>query len=151
MLENNPQILLLMCSNCKGMTDKLLPEVQLRFSEKLRVVPIACPAQIDPFAFIKILKNCCQGAIVACPKNACCCPDNRKAIKRREMVRDILPVFGLNREQFQIASVSPFAGKELIEIVEQMLTFIQMASPHLGEYEYIDSPEEYLNTYKWLN
>ncbi|PKM47815.1 MAG: hypothetical protein CVV03_01135 [Firmicutes bacterium HGW-Firmicutes-8] len=146
-----PQILLFMCSNCKGMIDKLLPEVQLQFSKNLKVLPISCPSQIDPLAFIKILKKCCEGIIVACPKDACCCPENKKVIKRREMVKDILPVFGLHKEQFQVASVSPFAEKELIEIIEQMLTFLKMSGQPFDEYNYVESQNKSSNLYKWVN
>jgi len=151
MAKNKTQILLFMCNNCKGMTDKLLPEIQLHFSDNLRVLPVTCPSQIDPFVFIKLLKKCCDGIVVACPKDACCCPENKKVIKRREIVKDILPIFGLDREQFQVASVSPFDWPELIQVIEQMLVLLQMENEKTEETKYIYKEDNISGSYKWVN
>ncbi len=151
MSASSPQVLLLMCSICQGMTAKLLPEIRLHFSQQVRVFPITCPSQIDPFAFIKLLKNSVDGVIVACPKETCCCPENKKVLKRREIVKDILPVFGLHREQFHVASVSPFAGQELIAIIEHMLNFIKITFQNKDEYRFASPEEDVLSQCKWVN
>ena len=151
MSEKNPQVLLLICNNCRGMTAKLLPEIMLNFSESLRVLPVNCPSQIDPFAFIKLLKNSVDGVVVACPQDACCCPENKKVMKRREIVKDILPVFGLHGEQFQIASVSPFGGQELTQVIHQMLDLIKTNSSNIEGYKYINHVNDISNPYKWVN
>lgn len=150
MLEYSPQILLLMCDKCHGMTTKLLPEITIQFSE-LRVLPVSCPTQVDPFAIIKLLKKSVDGVIVACPKDACCCPGNKKVLKRREMVKDILPVFNLHREQFQIASVSPLAAEELRTIIEKMLEFLKTIRPEPESFSYFNDEEDSINQYKWVN
>lgn len=151
MVSNNPQILLLMCNNCQGMTGKLLPDLMLRFSDNIKVLPVSCPSQIDPFSIIKLLKNSCAGVITACPKDACCCPENKKLMKRREIVKDILPLFGFHREQFQIASVSPFGGDELMKIIEQMMSLINLKTKKQGSYKYINLDDKLAETYKWVN
>ncbi len=151
MAKKNTQILLFMCNNCKGMKDKLLPEIQLHFSDNLRVMPVTCPSQIDPFVLIKLLKKSCDGIVVACPKDACCCPENKKVIKRREIVKDILPIFGLDREQFQVASVSPFGWPELIQVIEQMLVLLQRENEKMEETKYIYKEDNLSGSYKWIN
>jgi len=151
MSAKNPQILLLVCNNCSGMTQKLLPDIQLRFSENLKVLGVSCPSQLDPFAFIKLLKKCTDGVIVACPKDACCCPDDKKIMKRREIVKDILPVFGLHREQLQIASVSPFGEEPLTDVIEGMMSLIRMGIQDIDGYDFSDIDEEEINYSICLN
>ncbi len=151
MMKNKVQVLLFICKNCKGMTDKLLPEIQLHFSHSLKVLPVTCPSQIDPFVYIKLLKKSCDGIIMACPKDACCCPENKKVIKRREIVKDMLPIFGLDREKFQVASVSPFYWSELMNIVKQMMALIKTENQNLEETRYLFNEDDYSNSYKWLN
>jgi len=146
----NPTILLLVCNNCAGMTGKLLPEIKMKYADNVRVLAVTCPSQIDPFAIMKLLKESVEGIIVACPQQTCCCPENKKVMKRREMVKDILPVFGLHKEQFQLASVSPFAGEELIKIIEQMLTFAKTLN-HIDDYSAIYQEEEFTDACKWVN
>lgn len=150
MHSGNPTILLLMCNTCSGMTGKLLPEIRLRYADNVRVLPVTCPSQIEPFAFIKLLKESVDGIVVACPRRACCCPDNRKVMKRREMVRDILPLFGLHRDQFYLASVSPFGGQEMIEIIEQMLALVKMIKP-VDDYSPVYQEEDFGGSFKWVN
>lgn len=151
MPPSNPQVLLLMCNNCKGMTAKLLPEIQLQFSEKLRVLPVTCPSQIDPFAVVKLLKKSVNGVIVACPKETCCCPENKKVIKRREIIKDILPIFGLHPEQFQLASVSPFGDKELSAVIEQMINILSFSEQNENRYELFDYEKKVSGMYGWIN
>lgn len=150
MSEYSPQVLLLVCDKCHGMTANLMPEITVRFSE-LRVLPVSCPAQVDSFAVIKLLKKSVDGVIVACPKDACCCPGNKKILKRRELVKDILPVFDIHREQFQIASISPFAAEELNVLIEQMLEFLKTISPESDLFSFIESKETTTSKLKWVN
>ncbi|PKM79771.1 MAG: hypothetical protein CVU89_16650 [Firmicutes bacterium HGW-Firmicutes-14] len=151
MVTGDPKILLLLCNNCKGMTDKLFPDISIRFAEKVRVLGVSCPSQTDTFAFIKLLKTSYDGVIIACPQEACCCPEDKKIMKRRGIVKDMLPMFGLHREQFQIASVSPFGEEQLIQIVENMLTFIEMGNRKVEEERYIDIEEDFPTFYRWIN
>lgn len=150
MSEYSPQILLLVCDKCHGMTANLMPEINVRFSE-LRVLPVSCPAQVDSFAVIKLLKKSVDGVIVACPKETCCCPGNKKMLKRREIIKDILPVFDLHREQFQIASISPFAAEELHTMIKQMLEFLKTIGPESDLFSYIESKDVTTNKLKWVN
>ncbi|MDT3699524.1 MAG: hydrogenase iron-sulfur subunit [Thermincola sp.] len=155
MSEYSPQILLMICDKCTGMTAKLMPETTVRFSE-LRVLPVSCPAQVDSFAIIKLLKKSVDGVIVACPRDACCCPDNKKLLKRREIVKDILPVFDLHREQFQIASISPLAARELNVLIEQMKEFLKTLRHETEEFSFIEDSEVAgnklkINKLKWVN
>jgi coenzyme F420-reducing hydrogenase delta subunit len=150
MSEYSPQILLLICDKCHGMTANLMPEINVRFSE-LRVLPVSCPAQVDSFAVIKLLKKSVDGVIVVCPKEACCCPGNKKMLKRREIVKDILPVFDLHREQFQIASISPFASEELKVLIEQLFEFLKTIRSESDVFSYIHSNEITINKLNWVN
>lgn len=147
----NNKIVLLTCNNCTGMAKKLLPEIRLRYSEYLSVLPVDCPASFEPFVIIKLLKNCSDGVIVVCPKDVCCCPKNKSVMKRREIFRDILPVFGLHSEQLKIASISPLGGNKLIGIIEQMLSFISINYKHPKECNLINFHPKYLQLLKWLS
>lgn len=150
-IKQKNRIVLLMCNYCKGMTEKLLPEIYLRFSDKLKVLPIECPSQMESFAVIKLLKECADGVIIACPQGVCCCPANKSVIKRREIIRELLPVFGFNREQFQLASVSPLDTQKLVEIIEQMLTFINLSKSNADNCSFVKSNDGLTGAYKWLN
>lgn len=150
MSEYSPQILLLICDKCHGMTANLMPEITVRFAE-LRVLPVSCPAQVDSFAVIKLLKKSVDGVIVACPKDACCCPENKKMLKRREIVKDILPVFDLYREQFQIASISPFAAEELNVLIETLVEFLKTIRSESDVFSFIESNEVIINKLNWVN
>lgn len=114
-------IALLMCSTCRGMTGELMHKVLAKYKDSLQVVPVDCPAETDPFVIIKMLKTNWAGIIVACPRNACCCPKNRKVIRRREMIGDILPVFDLEKERYKVVNVSPFDFSSLDRIIEEMV------------------------------
>lgn len=149
MRSYNPRVLLLLCSNCAGMPAKLIPEIKNRYAENIKVESVNCPSEIDAFMFIKMLRESVDGIVVACPKAACCCPDNRKVIRRKQLVRDILPIFGLHREQFQIASVSPLGGQELMEIIEQMLAFVKTLEPEVG-FEHVQH-DEIAAMVNWIN
>lgn len=150
MSANFPQILLFMCNDCKGLTEKVFPDLQMKFAENIRVLPIECPSQIEPWAVIKLLEKSCNGVIIACPKDKCCCPANKKIVKRRETVKDILPVFGLHREQFQIASVSLFGHDELVNIIENMLAFLKTLALPTRKYDYLEVQES-VSAMNWLN
>lgn len=151
MAAQKNKIVLLMCNNCKGMTDKLLPEIHLHFMENIHVLPVECPSQVDAFAVIRMLKNCADGVIIACPRNACCCPSNKKSIRRWELVKDMLPIFGYSREQLQIASVSPLDGKKLTNMIDQMLVFINLSKTDPTEANFLSGERYFVQTYKWLN
>jgi len=150
MSDYSTQILLLICDKCHGMTANLMPEITVRFSE-LRVLPVSCPAQVDSFAVIKLLKKSVDGVIVACPKDACCCPGNKKILKRRGIIKDILPLFDLHKEQFQIASIAPFAAEELNVLVEQMLEFLKTIDSESDLFSYLENKESTINKVKWIN
>ncbi len=132
------------------MTDKLLPEVYLRFSDKIRVMAIGCPYQMDSFLVIRLLKQCSDGVIIACPQDVCCCPINKSVIKRREVIKDILPVFGFHKEQLVLANVSPLDGPKLIQKIEQMINFINLSKNQAEECSFFKSGRE-TASYKWLN
>lgn len=133
------------------MTDKLMPEVYLRFTDKIRVLATDCPSQMDSFLVIRLLRQCADGVIIACPQNACCCPADKRIIKRREVIKDILPVFGFHREQLVLADVSPLDTPKLIGTIEQMFAFIDLSKKQTAEYRFIKSNQEASHTYKWLN
>ncbi len=119
-------IALLLCGTCRGMTRELTSKVLSKYKEALQVVPISCPAEMDPFVVIKMLKTNWAGIIVACPRDACCCPNNRKVIKRRELVRDILPIFDLEKERYRIVDVSPFDFITLDRVIIEMFDQIKL-------------------------
>lgn len=150
-IKQKSRIVLLMCNNCKGMTEKLLPDIYLRFSSTLKVLPVECPSQMESFAVIKLLKNCADGVVIACPQGVCCCPANKSVIKRREIIRELLPVFGFNREQFHLASVSPLDSQKLIEIIDQMFTFINLSKSNAESCSFVNPYDGFLGSYKWLN
>ena len=108
------------------MTRELTSQAISKYRESLQVVPVDCPAEIDPFFVIKRLKNTWSGVIVACPRNACCCPKKQKIIKRRELIRDILPVFDLEKERYRIVDVAPFDFTTLDGVIDEMLAQINM-------------------------
>lgn len=151
MRAEEPRVLILMCCNCTRMTQKLAPEINNRFAENVRVLPVTCPSQINPLALIKLLQNSVDGIVVACPKDACCCPENKKVLKRKEIVKDILPVFGLHREQFHLASVSPMDPGKLLETVERMIAFIKMSRPAADGLYFIHPQDEFPDGYKCVN
>lgn len=124
MVNNN--IALLLCGTCRGMTRELTSRVLEKYKDSLQVVSVDCPAEMDPFVVLKMLKTGWSGIIVACPRNACCCPKNRKMIKRREMVRDILPVFNLEKERYRNVNVSPFDFSTLDKVIQEMVAHIEL-------------------------
>lgn len=150
-MKQKSRIVLLMCNKCKGMTDKLLPDIYLRFSDTLKVLPVECPSQLESFTVVKLLKDCADGVIIACPQGVCCCPANKSVIKRREIIRELLPVFGFNKEQFQLGSVSPLDSQKLIEIIEQMLTFINISKSNRESCSFVNPYDRFSGSYKWLN
>lgn len=151
MNTGNPLVLLLICNNCKGMSEKLLPEMQFRFSENVKLMAVSCPSELDPFVFIKLLRKSCDGLVVACPKDACCCPENKAIMKRREILKDILPIFGLHREQLKIASVSPYGGKQLIQIVEDMIEFLKTEFRKGTECNFAGAEGAHPSILRWVN
>lgn len=150
-IKTKSKIVLLICSNCKGMTEKLLPDIYLRFSDTLKVLPVGCPSQLESFSVIKLLKECADGVIIACPQGVCCCPANKSVIKRREIIRELLPVFGFHREQFHLANVSPLDSQKLIEIIEQMFTFINLSKSSTESCSFVNPYDGFSGLYKWLN
>lgn len=124
MVNNN--IALLLCGTCQGMTRELTTKVIANHKDSLQVVPLDCPAEMDPFAVIKMLRTNWAGVIIACPRSACCCPKNRKLIKRREMVRDLLPVFDLEKERYRLVNVSPFDFLTLNRVIKEMSVQINL-------------------------
>lgn len=132
-------IALLLCGTCRGMTRELTKKVLTKYRDSIQVVPVDCPAEMDPFVVVKMLKTGWAGVIVACPRNACCCPKNRNIIKRREMVRDILPVFDLDKEQYRIVNVSPFDFSTLDSVIEEMVAQIKMLVHSRGYGEQISA------------
>lgn len=150
-IESKCKVLLLVCNNCKGMTDKLIPEIYLRFADKIRILATGCPSQLDSFAVIKLLRQCADGVIIACPQGVCCCPADKKVVKRREVIKELLPVFGFHREQFVLASVSPLDGLKLVETIEQMLTFIDISKNDPADCTFLKSGHKAASPYKWLN
>lgn len=119
-------IALLVCGTCQGMTRELKNNVMAKHKDILRVVPVDCPAEMNPFVIIKMLRTNWAGIIVACPRNACCCPKNQKVLKRREMVRDLLPVFEMEKERYRIVNVSPFDFSTLDRAINEMSAQINL-------------------------
>ncbi len=151
MNTGNPLVLLLMCSSCKGMSEKLLPEVQFRFAENVRVMAVSCPSELDPFVFVKLLRKSCDGLVVACPRDACCCPENKAIMKRREIIKDILPVFGLHREQFKIASVTPYGKEQLFQTIDDMIEFLKTEHHNRTECNFLEEEGTHTNILRWVN
>lgn len=150
-IEFKSKVILLVCNNCKGMTEKLIPEIYLQFPDRIRVLATDCPTQMDSFLVIRLLKRCAEGVIIACPQGVCCCPANKSIAKRREVIKDILPVFGFHREQLVTADVSPLDAPKLIQTIEQLIAFVDLSKKRTEEYRFLKSGQEAANSYKWLN
>ncbi|WP_418792487.1 hydrogenase iron-sulfur subunit [Phosphitispora sp. TUW77] len=151
MNSSNPLVLLLMCSNSKDMLEKLLPKVQLRFPKNVKVMAVSCPSELDPLVYIRLLRKSCDGLIVACSKNACSSPEKKVIMKRREILKDILPIFGLHREQFKITSVSSFNDEQLFQIIEDMIEFLGIEFHNRTECNFIGAEGAIFSMSGWIN
>jgi len=73
------------------------------------------------------------------------------ALGIKRYFKDILPLFDLHKEQFQIASIAPFAAEELNVLVEQMLEFLKTIDSESDLFSYLENKESTINKVKWIN
>lgn len=131
----NNKIALLMCGTCQCMSRELTYKVLQKHKDSLQIVSVNCPAEMDPFVAIKMLKTNWSGIIVPCLCNTCCCPKNQKAIKRREMIRNILPVFDIVKERYRVLNISTIDFSTLDSFIEEMIEQIKLLdeTKHFGQ------------------
>jgi coenzyme F420-reducing hydrogenase delta subunit len=149
MSSDNLRVLLLLCNKCKRLCDNFSAQFLKELKEEIIILPVACPAQIDPFVYIKLLKYCCDIVVIVCPKEVCCCPRNKRILKRHEILKDLFPVFGFSREQYLFASISPLGSNDLKTLISENINFVKMTK-NFNQLTFIDQ-NIIIDSNKWLN
>jgi F420-non-reducing hydrogenase iron-sulfur subunit len=126
-----PTIVGFLCNWCSYTGADLAGTSRVKYAPNVRVIRVMCSARIDPTFVMKALKDGADGVLICgCHPGDCHYVEgNYKAIRRFQMLKRMLKVYGVEDDRVRLEWVSASEGTRFGEVVNDMTNKIKKLGP----------------------
>jgi len=117
--KNGVKIVAFLCNWCSYAGADSAGTSRLRQPEDIRIIRVPCSGRINPLFVLKALTQGADGVLVSgCHPNDCHYSDgNFYARRRLEILKEFLPVIGIDKRRFSYQWVSASEGQKWQKVV----------------------------------
>lgn len=126
-----PKIIGFLCHWCSYEGADAAGRARLDYPANLHVVRLMCSGRLDPQFVMKAFAQGADGVmIMGCPLGTCHYRSgNTQALKRIELIKALLPPFGISPERVRLAWVSADDAKGFVRHVSEMVDTLRGLGP----------------------
>ena len=129
--EFEPNILMFACNWCSYAGLDLAGTSRMRYPPNVKVIRTMCSGRVDLEFIVKALSEGVDGVIIGmCNKGDCHYIDgNYKALKRFELLLELLDKFGIERERVRIEGISAAEAPKAQRVITEMVETLKKLGP----------------------
>jgi len=126
-----PKIVGFLCRWCSYTGADLAGTSRIQYPANVTPIRVMCSGRVDPTFVLKALANGADGVLIAgCHPGDCHYQEgNYKALRRYEMLMNMLDQFGIERERVRLEWVSASEGDLFAEVVKDLTEKLRALGP----------------------
>jgi len=131
MAEFEPKIIAFMCNWCSYAGGDLAGTSRLQYPPNARIIRVMCTARINPSYVLKAFAEGADGVLVAgCHIGDChYVTGNEKAEKRINLLQELLPELGLEKERIMLKWISAAEGERFATTMKEFIGQVKKLGP----------------------
>jgi len=126
-----PSIVGFFCNWCTYLAADLAGTSRMKYAPNVRVVRTMCSGRVDPQLVLWAFRNGADGVLVGgCHPGDCHYQEgNYKAMRRTNLLRKMLPQFGIEPERVRLEWISASEGERLRDVMNEFTEQIRRLGP----------------------
>ncbi len=126
-----PAIVGFFCNWCTYLAADLAGTSRMKYAPNVRVVRTMCSGRVDPQMVLWAFRNGADGVLIGgCHPGDCHYQEgNYKALRRSQLLRKMLPQFGIEPERLRLEWISASEGERLRDVVNEFTEQIRALGP----------------------
>lgn len=118
-----PRIIGFLCNWCSYAGADLAGVSRIQYPPNIRIIRVMCSGRIDPSFVLEAFKDGADGVLVAgchLPSDCHYISGNFKALRRINLLKDVLKEFGIEPERLRLEWISASEGDKFAAVVRDM-------------------------------
>lgn len=127
-----PRIIGFLCNWCSYAGADLAGVSRIQYPPNIRIIRVMCSGRIDPSFVLEAFKDGADGVLVAgchLPSDCHYISGNFKALRRINLLKDVLKEFGIEPERLRLEWISASEGDKFAAVVRDMTEQIRKLGP----------------------
>lgn len=126
-----PKIIVFCCNWCSYAGADLAGTSRLQMKPNFRVIRVMCSGRVDPSFILLAFKEGADGVLVTgCHLGDChYLTGNYKTLRRVELLRRMLPQFGIEPERLRLEWISAAEGAKFQQVINEFIDKITELGP----------------------
>jgi len=126
-----PRILGFLCNWCSYAGADLAGTSRLQYAPNIRIIRVMCSGRVNPQFILKAFQEGIDGVLVSgCHPGDChYLEGNYHARRKLTLLKDLMGLFGVDSDRFQVSWVSASEGPKFAEVVNNFTQRIKEMGP----------------------
>ncbi len=127
-----PRIIGFLCNWCSYAGADLAGVSRIQYPPNIRIIRVMCSGRIDPSFVLEAFKDGADGVLVAgchLPSDCHYISGNFKALRRINLLKDVLKEFGIEPERLRLEWISASEGDKFASVVKDMTEQVRKLGP----------------------
>lgn len=131
MAEFEPTLIAFVCNWCTYTAADLAGTSRLTYPPNVRLIRMMCSGMVDPQYVIKAFLEGADGVLVSgCQLGDChYINGNYKALRRIKLLKEMLPVFGIEPERLRLTWIGASDGIRFAEVMTALVDQLKAMGP----------------------
>lgn len=131
MAEFEPTLIAFVCNWCTYTAADLAGTSRLTYPPNVRLIRVMCSGMVDPQYVIKAFLEGADGVLVSgCQLGDChYINGNYKALRRIKLLKEMLPVFGIEPERLRLTWIGASDGIRFAEVMTALVDQVKAMGP----------------------
>lgn len=131
MAEFEPTLIAFVCNWCTYTAADLAGTSRLTYPPNVRLIRVMCSGMVDPQYVIKAFLEGADGVLVSgCQLGDChYINGNYKALRRIKLLKEMLPVFGIEPERLRLTWIGASDGIRFAEVMTELVDQVKAMGP----------------------
>jgi coenzyme F420-reducing hydrogenase delta subunit len=126
-----PNLIAFVCNWCTYTAADLAGTSRLTYPPNIRLIRVMCSGMVDPQYVIKAFLEGADGVLVSgCQPGDChYINGNHKALRRIKLLKEMLPVFGIEPERLRLTWIGASDGIRFAEVMTVLVDQVKAMGP----------------------
>ncbi len=131
MANFEPKVVGFLCNWCSYSGADSAGRAQKDFTPNLKIIRIMCSGRLDPQFVVKAFKDGADGVmILGCHPGDCHYKEgNYKAVRRYDLLKNVLKDFGIEDSRFKLDWVSASEGDKFVKVTNEFVEEVRKLGP----------------------
>jgi F420-non-reducing hydrogenase iron-sulfur subunit len=128
-----PKIIGFLCNWCSYAGADLAGVSRIQYPPNIRIIRVMCSGRIDPAFVLEAFKDGADGVLVAgchLPSDCHYISGNFKAMRRINLLKNVLKEFGIEPERLRLEWISASEGDKFAAVVTDMTEQVRKLGPN---------------------